>query len=158
MSESVEVAINLGVPLVLLLLGYFFGSAIEKAHYKRIRSRERKVRKFPVCTFRKIPDAWDMEHAELVRGSVVISVDYFKRFLANLRGLVGGRVRSYETLLDRARREALLRMKEVAIENGCDAIMNVRIETSRLAGTGRKGKGIGGIEILAFGTGLKRSA
>ncbi len=156
MSESVEIAINLGVPLFLLLLGYFFGSAIEKSHYKQIRNRERKYRKLPTCTFRTLPAAWDMEHSQMVRGSVVVSVDYFKRFLAKLRGLVGGRVRSYETLLDRARREAILRMKEVAVENGCDAVMNVRIETSRLAGTGRKGKGIGGIEILAFGTGLKR--
>jgi uncharacterized protein YbjQ (UPF0145 family) len=47
-----------------------------------------------------------------VSGSVVVSVDYFKRFLAGLRTLVGGRVTSYETLLDRARREAILRCKE----------------------------------------------
>ena len=45
---------------------------------------------------------------------VVISLDHFKRFLAGLRALVGGRIRSYETLLDRARREALMRMKEAA--------------------------------------------
>ena len=41
----------------------------------------------------------------------MVSVDYFKRFLAGLRMIFGGRVSSYESLLDRARREALLRMR-----------------------------------------------
>ena len=47
----------------------------------------------------------------LVQGSAVISIDYFKRMLAALRNIVGGEVKSYETLVDRARREATLRMK-----------------------------------------------
>ncbi|MFT6733724.1 MAG: hypothetical protein ACJAS9_001914 [Polaribacter sp.] len=39
-------------------------------------------------------------------------MDYFKRFLAGLRNIFGGRVVTYESLVDRARREAILRMKE----------------------------------------------
>jgi uncharacterized protein YbjQ (UPF0145 family) len=93
----------------------------------------------------------------LVTGSVVVSVDYFKRFLAGLRGLVGGEVKSYGTLLDRARREAVLRMKEEAIRKGYDAIVNVRLETSRLASGRRDGKGTAGVEMLAFGTAVKRA-
>ena len=52
----------------------------------------------------------------------------FKRFLANLRRLIGGRVKSYESILDRARREALLRMKT-------EAFANVERAHERLAGT-----------------------
>ena len=94
----------------------------------------------------------------MVRGQVVVSVDYFKRFLAALRAIVGGRVKSYESLLDRSRREAILRMKEQAIQGGYDHVINVRLETSRLAGTRRNGKGTAGLEVLAFGTALKTSA
>jgi len=89
-----------------------------------------------------------------VAGNVVISVDYFKRFLAGLRGLVGGRIKSYESLLDRARREAILRLKKDAMDHGYHAVVNVRLETSRMANARGK-EGTAGLEILAFGTGLK---
>ena len=71
-----------------------------------------------------------------------------------LFGLNTGYATSYETLLDRGRREALLRLKESAREAGYRAVINVRLETSRLANRRRDGKGTTGVEILAFGTGL----
>jgi uncharacterized protein YbjQ (UPF0145 family) len=84
----------------------------------------------------------------------VVSVDYFKRFLAGLRMFFGGRVKSYESLLDRGRREALLRCKEAARAQGYQAVINVRLETSRLASSNRDGRATAGVEVLAFGTGL----
>ena len=62
---------------------------------------------------------------------------------------------SYESLLDRGRREAILRLKEAAFERGYNAVINVRLETSRLASSNRKGEGTAGVEILAFGTAVK---
>ena len=88
----------------------------------------------------------------------MVSVDYFKRFAAGLRNLFGGRVRSYETIIDRGRREAILRMKEQAEELGCNAVVRVRIENSRLASSRGDGKGTAGIEILAYGTGVRLPA
>ena len=67
-----------------------------------------------------------IENAELVTGSVVISVDYFKRFVSFLRDIFGGRVGAYESLIDRARREAILRMKENA--KGADIILNLKLK------------------------------
>ena len=151
----VQPLIELGPPLVLLTVAYFTGRFIEVQHYRDIRRREIRWRNLAAVTFRQVPKSWSVEEATLVTGSVVISVDHFKRFLAGLRMLFGGRVRSYESLLDRARREALLRLKEAAAERGCSAIMNVRLETSRLASSRRKGKATAGVEVLAFGTGLR---
>ncbi|HBG96576.1 MAG TPA: hypothetical protein DDY14_14925, partial [Chromatiaceae bacterium] len=71
-----------------------------------------------------------------------------------LRGLVGGRIKTYEPLLDRARREAMLRMIESARANGYDAIINVRLATSRLANARGDGEGTAGVEMLAFGTAI----
>jgi len=45
-------------------------------------------------------------------------------------------------------------MIEDAQARGYDAVVNVRLETSRLANSRRGGKGIAGIEILAFGTAM----
>jgi uncharacterized protein YbjQ (UPF0145 family) len=156
----IEILINLGLPLLLLMAAYISGRIIEKRHYRSIRKREARLRQLPTVTFRVVPKAWEVGESGLVTGSVVISVDHFKRFVAGLRMVFGGRVKTYESLLDRARREALLRMKEAAVARGYQVIVNVRLDTSRLASAKRKGKATAGVEVLAFGTGLvlKRGA
>jgi len=150
-----EALVQLGVPLFLLALGYVAGSLAEQSHYKSIRVRELRFRRMATTNLRRPPVHWRIESVGLVAGSTVVSVDYFKRFLAQLRGLVGGRVRAYESLLDRARREAVLRMKEEAAKAGYDAGINVRLEASNLASPLRNDRGTAGVEILAFGTALK---
>jgi uncharacterized protein YbjQ (UPF0145 family) len=62
---------------------------------------------------------------------------------------VGGPVQSYETLLDRAKREAVLRLKESC--PGAHEIVNVRLETMPLTGNQRQ---INGVEVLAYGTAI----
>ena len=69
----------------------------------------------------------------LFDGSVVISSDYFKAFISKLRLILGGRMREFEPLLDRARREAILRMKEKAVFWGAKRIINLRIECSSVS-------------------------
>jgi uncharacterized protein YbjQ (UPF0145 family) len=147
--------INIGLTLALLVGTYLSGSYLERRHFESIRRREERHRTFPVVTFETIPTSWEVVSSDLAAGSVVVSLDYFKRFLAGLRALVGGRVRSYEPLLERARREAVLRMVESARTGGYHAIVNVRLETSRLASSRGDGKGTAGVEMLAFGTALK---
>lgn len=146
--------VNLALALALLVVAYFTGTWLEQRHYRSIRRREVRWRRIPLTTFRRTPKRWEVLESGLVSGNVVVSVDHFKRFLAGLRGIFGGRIRSYETLLDRGRREALLRVKKDAIDRGFHAVINVRLETSRLA-NGRQGKGTAGVEVLAYGTGLR---
>ena len=59
---------------------------------------------------------------------------------------------AYESLLDRARRESLLRMKQQADGLGAEMVFNVKYETASIS----KGRGntIGSIEVLAYGTAL----
>ena len=147
-----ENLISLGFPFFLLLLAYFIGSHLELNHYKSIREREAATKDMVAITFPRFP--FDVERADMVMGSVVVSHDHFKRFLAQLRIIVGGRIKSYEPLLDRARREAVLRMKEQALAHGHNTVVNIRLETSRLANSRRGGKGTAGVEMLAYGTAL----
>ena len=146
---------DLGVPAILLVVGYFAGTMAEQSHYKSIRVRELRLRRMPTTNLKKPPAHWRVEQVALVSGCTVVSVDYFKRFLAQLRGFIGGRVRSYESLLDRARRESVLRMKEEAAQAGFDAVINVRLESSNISSPLRSKNGTTGVEILAFGTALK---
>ena len=152
---ATQTLLQILVPVVLLVGAYFIGTAIERDHFRRLRRREHASRRFLTVTFPYEPRDEEILETTLVTGSVVISVDYFKRFLAGLRMLFGGRITSYEPLLDRARREAIMRMKEDARERGFHAVSNVRLETSRLASSSGNNEGTAAVEILAFGTGLK---
>ncbi|MDJ0749510.1 MAG: heavy metal-binding domain-containing protein [Woeseiaceae bacterium] len=153
--ERLNLFFNIGLPVLALLLAYVAGSLLEKRHFASIRKREEEHFGFPVVTFDRMPPDWEAASSRLVNGSIVISLDYFKRVIAGLRAIVGGRVKTYEPLLERARREALLRMIEAARQDGYDGIYGVRLETSRLANASGDGKGTAGVEMLAFGTAVK---
>lgn len=150
-----EIFVQWAFTLFMLVAAYFTGSIAERRHFESIRAREQQFRQMLITTLRKVPAGLEVERAALVSGSVVISLDYFKRFLAGLRAIIGGRIKAYEPLMDRARREAVLRMREDAREHGFDMVINVRLETSRLASAGNNGRGTAGVEIFAFGTGLR---
>ena len=153
--QKLELFMNFGVPLLILMIAYFIGTWLERKHFRSIRDRENEAKDFPVVTFDTMPEDWRAGRSDLVTGSVVVSLDYFKRVIAGLRGLVGGRIKTYEPLLERARREAMLRMIDDARSQGYDAVFNVRLETSRLANAARDGKGTAGVEMLAYGTAVK---
>lgn len=141
------------VVVVLLLLGYGFGQYSERKHYRSIMRREHASRNLLVFSAKTPPDTLAIASSKLVGGSVVISVDYFKRFVAGLRALIGGRMKSYETLVDRGRREAILRMKKEASALGANMIYNVKLETASIS-KGNRGQ-VGSVEVYAYGTALK---
>jgi len=135
--------------LTLLSLGYVFGKIAEKKHYRSIIEREKQWMQIPTTSGRHVIGTdRAVQRVQLATGSVVISVDYFKRVLAGLRNIFGGNVQSYETLVDRARREAVLRMKESCPQ--ADQIINLRLETASIS-KGQKNQ-IGSVEVLAYGT------
>jgi len=101
---------GIGLTLLLIAIGYFFGRANEHAH--------------------------------------------FSRLISTLKTLFGGKLRAYESLMERARREALLRLKQKADALGADAVYNVRYEFSAI---GTQPQRMGGVELLAYGTAVKHA-
>lgn len=149
-----DALIQLGIFLLLLAAGYFFGRRAERKHYRSIYEREEQLRSLVVISERLPPPELVHHDSVLVSGNVVVSVDYFKTVAAGLRNLVGGNVSAYESLLDRARREAVLRLQEQARGLGAEAVINLKFETSRVAGNA--GQALGSVEVLAYGTAMIR--
>ncbi|MDA0265886.1 MAG: heavy metal-binding domain-containing protein [Cyanobacteria bacterium] len=139
--------------LGLLALGFFAGSNIEKKHFADLQEREYRTRDLTVISLGAKTPIPKANRAKLFVGSVVISSDYFKTFVAGWINFFGGRITSYESLMERARREAILRMKEDAIQWGAQQVVNVRLETAEMGGRG--GQGIVSVEVLAYGTGIQ---
>jgi uncharacterized protein YbjQ (UPF0145 family) len=140
----------------LFVIGYFAGRWNERRHYASIRARERTLSDVLVFTNRFPPAASASGETRLVSGSAVIAEDYFKSAVAGLYSFFGGRVRSYESLLDRARREAVLRMKAEASAHGAAMIVNAKFQTFAIGG--RNPNAVRGVEVLVYGTSLSRSA
>lgn len=137
--------ITWGIWISLFAFSYFIGTYREKAHLRNIVEREKALVSLPTLTM-KFAENRPVVKTELVMGSVVIGGDFFKQAVASLASLFGMRISVAEAMMDRARREAVLRMKEKAV--GADAIINVRIEGMKIG----ERKKMTGIEAMACGT------
>lgn len=151
MNEFYGFVFNVFITLILLSVTYFTGKFYEKKHYASIIEREQALSHIIITTTKRPPA--DFHQSKLVQGNVVVSSDYFRRFLAGFVHVFGGNIASYERLLDRAKREAILRMKEEAKRQGANIIFNVKIETANLDDIHTPKANIQGtMEVLAYGT------
>lgn len=132
-----------------LFIAYFFGQWGEKKHYKTIREREKAMVHIPVVTqkWKKAGKSIEKDVCKtgMVTGHVVMGVDSFRVFIGGILSIFGGRIKPYESIMDRARREAILRAKEKAPR--ADMFFNMRVETSRVSK--------GAIEVIAYATAVK---
>lgn len=139
--------------IVLLILGFSIGTIVERAHFRRLEVREREFDDMLVTNLRSPPPGAKVETRGFVTGEAVIASDYFKTFAASLRKLVGGELRTFESLMVRARREALVRMLESARNSGANGVINVRFATSNI-GSLRRNKMAAMVEMYAYGTAI----
>jgi len=137
----------------LLVTCLCIGKGIELHHFRRLEKEEARYRDFIVTNLRTFPPQFADRQAFLVIGSAVIATDYFKVFAAGLRTLFGGEVRSYVTLMERARRQAVLRMLDQAASQGATIVWNVRYETATIQGNQKRKPG--GVEVIVYGTAVK---
>ncbi|PHR91543.1 MAG: hypothetical protein COA69_10105 [Robiginitomaculum sp.] len=143
--------LGFGVFLALLAIGYYFGKKNETNHFRSLERREQALAHITTNTLKTLPAGYNS--SAFVTGNVVISIDYFKRLMAFFRTIFGGRINAYASLIERARREAILRMKEQAHANNASMVANVRIETSSVFQNAQQQ--LGSLEVYAYGTALK---
>ncbi len=140
--------------IIVLGITFMTGSIIEKRHFEKIKKREIALIKKPIINFGA--KTWNtnrkIKKIELVTGECVISGDYFKNFVASLKNIFGGRLTTFESILDRGRREAILRMREKAI--GANFIINTRIESIMINDTYNPQESVPQCAIIAYGTAI----
>lgn len=150
-----EVLLAIVGGVTLIVVGYIFGSLDQKNHYRSIEEREAQYRDILVFNEKQPPSDFSGQKFALVCGSVVMGCDHFRQFIAGLKALFGGRLNSFESMLDRGRREAILRMKAEARKMGAQVVFNVRLETSTLSyahNNRNRREGLACVELVAYGT------
>ena len=91
----------------------------------------------------------EIEALGIVKGSIVKTKHFGKDFMAGMKTLVGGEIKSYTDMLNQSRQIAVKRMVDEAGEMGADAIINIRYATSSMMQ--------GASEVIAYGTAVKVS-
>lgn len=133
------------IGLVLIAVGWYFGTRAERRHLESLTADEHKYQHIQVSSER-FYEPEGVNESALVVGSVVIAQDQFKSVTASILSLFGKNLTVYETLLDRARREAVVRAKRQADDAGCRALYGLRFEMTEVEG---------GVEVLAYGVAVK---
>ena len=82
-----------------------------------------------------------------VSGSTIQSKNMFSDFGQGLKGIVGGELKAYTDMMEKARNKATQRMVDEAVSLGADAIIGVRYTTSAIMAQAA--------EVLVYGTAIK---
>lgn len=148
MNQSfTQMLINYAPLLILFVVGWFFGTRHERQHLAQLRHAEQTLGHIVVSSERFYrPKLVADTQGELVLGSVVIAQDYFKMIVARVLSIFGKNLTTYETLLDRARREAIVRMRTQAHAKGYNHIYGLRLEVTNVNQLGSM------VEAIAYGT------
>ncbi len=89
----------------------------------------------------------DLEILGLVKGSTIQTVNFVKDIGSGLKTLVGGELKGYNDMMEKARGMATDRMTEEAAGMGADAIVGVRFATSAIMQSAA--------EVMAYGTAVR---
>ena len=87
------------------------------------------------------------EELGVVSGSTIQSKNMFADFGQGLKSIVGGELKSYTGMMDKARAQATQRMVDQAVKMDADAIIGVRYTTNSIMAQAA--------EVLVFGTAIK---
>lgn len=133
--DWLPLALTIAGPLFLIAIGFVFGRQRRQAHLLSLAAREREFGEFLVFQEEVFSHPFpSSEPPRLVTGEFVLGSDRFMSFVSSLRNLFGGEMRSYQALVDRARREALVRLLADAKRAGFNAICNLRYSTVNISG------------------------
>lgn len=89
----------------------------------------------------------DLQHLGLVRGSTIQSKHIGSDLAQSFKTIVGGELKSYNDMMEKARDIATQRMMEEAARLGADGVVAVRYATSAIMA--------GAAEVMAYGTAVK---
>lgn len=128
-------------------LGWYVAYRIEQRHLSRLAAREAEFEDISITQTPAVPPQLGAADSALLVASVVLSRGVFRTILITIRKLLGGRIPGYVMLVDRARREALVRLKADARARGAEKIVNLRLETTRISSSGMPV-----VEVVAYGT------
>ena len=85
----------------------------------------------------------------VVTGEVIVGANMFRDLFSSIRDIVGGRAGSYESVLKRARTQALEELQAEAAARGADAVIGIDLDYEVIGAKGSM------LMVSATGTAVK---
>lgn len=141
-------------PPLIFAAGCIIGCLTESAHYKRLAQDEQELSDVVVSDMKFLPANWHASNPIFVCENVAIANDYWKSFAFQFRKIFGGPCYGFQRMIERARREALVRMKRQAKRKGANVVWNVRFDYMTIQMGYHEGNHYyaAGVEVCAYGT------
>jgi len=154
-TELVFDLLLLALPLAIAAVA---GRVTERRHLRALGERERDCRDVLVTSLRELPgEPPGGPRPRLVVAEVVLATDALTTFWAAIRRRFGGRLERHRRLLERARREATLRVVEEARRAGYGAVSNLRLTVLDIGGRADE-RPATRVAVLAAGTACRAAA
>ena len=146
----------IGYPLMFLWAALFSGRNLDKGIVKMAEREASTLAEFGRDPLSSLRGEYMSGAAEsgLVYASVVFGPSHWHLLIAWLGNLVGGRIDILHKVVAAARAEAQQRLREQALADGWDEVLNVRLDTAEMTPASRK-KGVRAVEVFAYGTGVR---
>ena len=170
-SEIGELVLLLGIFLSIFLfiafptLAFLYSMLFARFHHssdaKKLLAREtfvmQQLGKDNLSTLSKPLPERKIGSTGLVMSNITVSPSWWQLFLGSIRSIFGGNIVSYDKVLSYGRSEVMQRLREQAMVEGWDEVVNVRVETSMVMNKVRGGKQnkMGTLEFLAYGAGIR---
>ena len=97
----------------------------------------------------------DIASCGVVWSGVVFGPSHWHLLIGWFNNLTGGSIDIFQKVVSAGRAEAMQRLRERAVADGWDEVINVRIDTSDMAPQGGANNSVKGVEVFAYGTGVK---
>lgn len=122
---------------------------IVKADENQNSLKRKKDKIMIITTTNNVDGAEVSEYISICFGEVIAGVNMFKDMAAGVRNIFGGRTKSYEAELTKAREEALSEMRQRAESLNADAVIGVKMDYEVL------GSDNGMLMVTCSGTAVK---
>ena len=96
----------------------------------------------------------DITSCGIVWTGVVFGPSHWHLLIGFLNNMIGGSIDIFQKVVSAGRAEAMQRLRENAVDEGWDDVINVRIDTADMAPQGAQ-KAVKAVEVFAYGTGVK---
>ena len=156
-----SVFLFIAFPMLAFIYSMIFARFHQSKYQKQLLTREKLVMqqlgKDNLSTLSMPVPERKITQTGLVMSNITVSPSWWQLFLGSIRSIFGGNIVSYDTVLAFGRNEVMQRLREQAIGEGWEEVVNVRVETSMVMNKLRGGKQnkMGTLEFLAYGTGIR---
>ena len=161
LAIAITIILFVALPTLAFIYSMLFARFHQSGAQKKLLAREsfvmQKLGKDNLVTLSKPFPERDINSTGLVMSNVTVSPSWWQLFLGSIRSIFGGNIVSYDKILAFGRSEVMQRLREQAIAEGWDEVVNVRVETSMVMNKIKGGKQnkMGTLEFLAYGTGIR---